>query len=319
MKLTDNMQGALFMSASMAGFALNDASLKFVGADLGIFQSIFLRGIFAVLLIGSFAYFSGAFKTLPPRPDLGRIGLRSLAEIGATLAFLTALYHMPLANITAILQALPLTIALAAAVFFGEPMGRRRIMAIAAGFVGVLIIIRPGADSFNGFALLGLVAVAFVTVRDLSARRLSPNVSSLFVAFIAAFAIMVTGGIGVLVTQNWTPPSPFELGILAMAGCFLFVGYYCSVATMRIGEVAVVSPFRYSIMLWAMMLGWLIFGDIPDSWTIIGMMIIVGSGIFTMWRERQLRRAAQRAKSPAAQPEAPFINQDKPLNRLGIH
>lgn len=99
MKLTDNMRGALFMSASMAGFALNDASLKFVGADLGIFQSIFLRGIFAVLLIGSFAYFSGAFKTLPPRPDLGRIGLRSLAEIGATLAFLTALYHLSLIHI----------------------------------------------------------------------------------------------------------------------------------------------------------------------------------------------------------------------------
>ena len=294
MKLSENMQGAALMTASMAGFALNDAALKFGGGEMGLFQAIFLRGIFAVLLIGSFAYVRGAFRAMPSMGDSGWIALRSLSEIGATLCFLTALFHMPLANVTAILQILPLTITLAAVVFLGEPIGKKRILAILAGFLGVLIIIRPGTSGFNAYALLGLLAVAFVTVRDISARQLSVNVSSLFVAFVAALVIMLTGATGVIFSQSWAPTSPSELGILALAACFLFVGYYCSVATMRVGEVAVVTPFRYSILLWAIALGWIIFGDIPDGWSILGMTIIFGSGVFAMWRERKVKRKAER-------------------------
>ncbi|WP_069301236.1 DMT family transporter [Neptunicoccus sediminis] len=294
MKLSENMQGAALMTASMAGFALNDAALKFGGSEIGLFQAIFLRGIFAILLIGSFAYMRGALAALPARRDLRWITIRSLAEIGATLSFLTALFHMPLANVTAILQILPLTITLAAAVFLKEPIGGKRVLAILAGFLGVLIIIRPGTSDFNAYALLGLLAVGFVTLRDLSARQLGIGVSSLFVAFVAACVITVTGAVGVLVTQSWTPTEPAELGVLALAACFLFVGYYCSVATMRVGEVAVVTPFRYSILLWAIALGWLLFGDIPDGWSILGMAIIFGSGVFAMWRERKVRRTAHR-------------------------
>ncbi|GGA30163.1 DMT family transporter [Neptunicoccus cionae] len=294
MKLSDNMQGAALMTASMAGFALNDAALKFGGSDMGLFQAIFIRGIFAVLLIGGFAFMRGALSALPAKRDLRWISIRSLAEIGATLCFLTALFHMPLANVTAILQVLPLTITLAAVVFLGEPIGGKRILAILAGFLGVLIIIRPGTSDFNAYALLGLLAVGFVTLRDLSARQLSVKVSSLFVAFVAACVITLAGAVGVFVSQSWTPVDPTELGILALAACFLFVGYYCSVATMRVGEVAVVTPFRYSILLWAIALGWLLFGDIPDGWSILGMAIIFGSGVFTMWRERKVKRAAER-------------------------
>lgn len=294
MALSENMQGAALMSASMAGFALNDAALKFVGSDLGLFQSIFLRGIFAALFIGVFAWARGAFKELPGPSDIRRICVRSIAEIVATISFLTALFHMPLANITAILQVLPLSIALAAAVFLGEPIGRKRVLAIVFGFIGVLIIIRPGSSDFNVYALLGLVAVAAVTLRDLSVRRFSPRVSSLFVAFVAAVVILLTGGVGVIVSQNWVPPTFQDLSTLALAAAFLLVGYYCSIATMRVGEVAVVTPFRYSIMIWAIGLGWFVFGDIPDTWTLVGMGVILGTGLFTMWRERQGRREAQR-------------------------
>jgi drug/metabolite transporter (DMT)-like permease len=284
------MRGAALMSASMAGFALNDTALKYGGSDLSLFQAIFIRGIFAVALMGIFAYVFGAFTHLPKARDIRLIGSRSLAEIGATLAFLTALFNLPLANITALLQATPLSIAFAAAMFLNEPIGRKRIAAIVIGFVGVMIIVRPGLAGFNAYALLGLLAVAFVTVRDLTARQLNPSIPSVLVAFVASVAITFTGGIGLLVTQSWRSPTGFEVRILALAAVFLMVGYYCSVATMRVGDVTIVSSFRYTVMIWAIGLGWLVFGDIPDGWTVVGMIVILAAGLFTMWRERRLAR-----------------------------
>jgi drug/metabolite transporter (DMT)-like permease len=284
------MRGAALMSASMAGFALNDTALKYGGADLGLFQAIFIRGLFATAIMAIFAYLLGTFKHVPRARDLRLIGLRSVAEIGATLAFLTALFNLPLANLTAILQALPLSIALAAAIFFNEPLGHRRITAILIGFIGVLIIVRPGFAEFSAYSLLGLVAVAFVTLRDLTARQLSPSVASVLVAFVASIAITLTGAIGVVLTQTWRPPTSFEFGTLALAAVFLMIGYYCAVATMRIGDVAIVSSFRYTVMLWAITLGWLVFGDIPDLWTFLGICIILMAGLFTIWRERKLAK-----------------------------
>ena len=292
MSLSPNMRGAALMSASMAGFTLNDAALKYGGADLSLFQAIFIRGMFAITIMAIFAFALGAFSTMPKSRDIRLITWRSFAEIGATLCFLTALFHLPLANITAILQATPLAIAFAAALFLNEPIGRQRITAIVVGFFGVMIIVRPGLDGFNAFTLLGLAAVAFITLRDLTARQLSPSIPSVLVAFIASVAITLTGGVGVVITQSWQTPTLFEIGILALAALFLMVGYYCSVATMRVGDVAIVSSFRYTVMLWAIALGWLVFGDIPDVWTILGMIVILGAGLFTMWRERRLSKRA---------------------------
>lgn len=299
MNLSDNMKGAALMSGSMAGFVLNDTFMKLVGNDVGLFQSVFVRGVFTCILIGAFAYWRGAFRIWPGRGDAGLVGMRTIAEVGATICFLTALFNMPLANVTAILQTLPLTIALAAAIFMNEPIGRRRIGAILVGFAGVLIIVRPGADGFNIYAVLALLSVAFVTLRDLSARRFSPQVSSLLVSFITAFVIMVAGAIGLAVQARWVSLEVHQIAYLACAGLCIFVGYYCSVAAMRVGEVPVVSTYRYSVMLWAILLGWMVFGDVPDALALIGMAIIMGAGLFTMWRERSLRMAT------VARPNAP--------------
>lgn len=294
---TDNMKGAALMTASMAGFVLNDTVMKLVGPDVGLYQSIFVRGVFTSLMIGAFAAWRGAFRVLPDRRDGRLILWRTIAEIGATFAFLTALFNMPIANVTAVLQVLPLTIALAAAVVLGEPIGRRRIGAIILGFAGVLIILRPGADGFNSYALLALLAVAFVTLRDLSVRRFSPHVSSLLVSFITAIVITCAGGLATLAAGSWTPMTLEQLAIFLLAACFIFVGYYCSVAAMRIGEVPVVSTYRYSILIWAVLLGWLVFGDLPDAWTLIGMAVIVAAGVFTMLRENAMQRSAEQAST----------------------
>ena len=283
---TDNMIGAAFMCGSMAGFALNDASIKTVASDMNVYQAMFIRGLFTVIFIGAFALFSGTFKSLPDRSDQKLIAWRSVAEIGATMMFLTALVHMPIANITAILQALPLTVSVAAAIFMREYFGWRRAVAILIGLSGILIIVRPGAEGFNSYALFGLAAVAFVTWRDLTVRNFSKNVSSLFVSFVTSVVITITGGIATILFGEWTPVSNTELAILALAAIFLFGGYYASVAAMRVGEIASVAPFRYSIMIWAILLGWLIWGDIPDAWTLLGMAIVISMGAYTLWRER---------------------------------
>lgn len=298
MAMSENFKGAALMSGSMAGFVANDAFIKLVGPDIGLFQTIFVRGLFTVALLGVLAWLTGAFRYLPGRADLRLISMRTVAEIGATLAFLTALFHMPLANVTAILQVLPLTIALAAAIFLGEPIGRRRIGAILAGFLGVMIIVRPGAADFNIYAILGLVAVACVTLRDLSVRRFSPQVSSMLVAFITAVVVTVMGGVGTLVQGEWTPLGSRELIFLIFAAVFIFMGYYCSVAAMRVGEVAVVATYRYSVLLWAVLLGWWVFGDLPDFWTILGMLLIAAAGLFTMWRESRTARSLARPAGP---------------------
>lgn len=284
---TDNFKGAFFMSASMAGFVLNDALMKLVGPDLGLFQTIFVRGLFSILFLGAFAVATGAFRVLPEGTDRKLISIRTVAEVAATLLFLTALFNMEIANATAILQILPLTIALGAAVFLAEPIGPRRLMAILLGLVGVLLIVRPVAQGFNIYSLFALAAVMAVTMRDLIVRQFSPAVSSLLVAFITSVVITSAGAMGLILQGYWTPIGWAEIRILAPAAACLVVGYYCSVAAMRIGDVAVVATYRYTILVWAMLLGIAVFGEIPDLISVCGMVLIVGAGIFTMLRERR--------------------------------
>jgi drug/metabolite transporter (DMT)-like permease len=290
MKLTENMMGALFMCGSMAGFAFNDAAIKYASADIGIYQSIFVRGWFAVALIGFIAWRKGVFSSLPNRRNHQVIAWRSLFEIGGTLTFLTALFYLPIANITALLQALPLTVTLAAAWFLKEAIGWRRGVAIFIGFIGVLLIVQPGTDGFNAYSILGLACVLFVTARDLVVRHLDVSVSSLYVAFVTAVVITVVGGVLTVLYEGWVPMALPEVGLLGVAGCLIFIGYFCSVAAMRVGEVSFVTPFRYTVMVWAIALGYFIWGDIPNALTMIGMTIVISMGIFTFWREARLRK-----------------------------
>lgn len=287
--LTDNSRGALFMSICMAGFVLNDAMIKLMTQDISLFQAIFLRGILASLLIGGLAWWRRQlFFRVAPK-DRKILALRIVGELGGTICYLTALMHIPIANATAILQALPLAVTLGAAVFLKEPVGWRRYTAIAIGFAGVMIIVRPGAAGFDAFALLAVLAVLFVTLRDLATRQLPVQVPSLFVAFCTAVTIMVFGAVMLPVTE-WRPVATTNMVQLAVAAGSLFFGYVFSVSSMRVGEVAFVSPFRYTILIWAIILGVVIFGDMPDFWTLTGAAVIVATGIFTFYRERQMSR-----------------------------
>ena len=289
MALSDNVKGALLMMGAMAGFTLNDTLIKLLSTDLPLNQILFLRGIFTSLGIAGLALVFRGFRGRFTAKDRWLIALRIVGEVGAAYFFLTALFNMPLANVTAILQSLPLAVTLAAAVFLREPVGWRRVLAIIAGFIGVMLIVRPGTEGFSLYSLYALIAVGFVTLRDLVTRQLSAEVPSLFVTLITSLSVMTSFGLASLGT-DWVAMDTRHWGLLLGASAFIIVGYTFSVMVMRVGEIGVIAPFRYTGLLWALMLGFVVFGDWPVPLTLLGAAIIVASGIFTLLREARVRR-----------------------------
>jgi S-adenosylmethionine uptake transporter len=292
MALTDNTRGAGLMMIAMAAYTFNDAAMKSLAGDIPLFQAVFLRGVLTTVWLFLLGRAMGGLRFRLSRRNRNAIALRTFCEAAATYFFLTALFHSPIANVTAILQSLPLTVALAAALFLREPLGWRRIVAILVGFAGVLLIVRPGTDGFNAWSIYALIAVGFVTIRDLVVRRMSADVPSLTVAFITAASITVIAGIASL-QAGWVPVDTRSGGLLLTASLFIPVGYIASVMTMRQGEIGFIAPFRYTGILWALMLGWVVFGEWPDDLTLIGAGIVVATGIFTLYRERKSRPAGR--------------------------
>lgn len=289
MPISDNLRGTLYMSLSMMSFTVNDAFMKSVIETLPLFQTIALRGMIAVFGLLILAALTGALRQALTREDLAQVGLRTAADVAATVLFLSALVHMPLANLSAILQAVPLAVSFGAFLVYGDRIGWRRLTAILVGFAGVLIVIRPGTEGFDSAALLGLGSMICVVVRDLAVRPMKGHVPSVVVALAAGVGVMLMGLIG-SAWQGWQAVTPAHgLGILG-AGLFLIAGYISSVTAMRWGEISLVAPFRYTSLLWAIFLGWLVFAELPDLWTVVGSSIVVAAGLFTLLRERALRR-----------------------------
>ncbi len=297
--LSDNVRGAIYMMLSMAGFVLNDTLMKSLADTLPMFQAIFIRGLFATALIGVLAWYRRALWFRPCTTTSKVISLRVIGELGATIFFITALFNMPIANATAILQVSPLAVTLGAALFLGEAVGWRRYSAIIVGFLGVLLIVRPGSDGFTVYSVYALAAVAFFVLRDLVTRRLPPDVPSLFVTVISSIAVMVMAGFLTLPIP-WQAMTLFQVVILALAAIFVLVGYFFGVMTMRVGEIGFVSPFRYTILIWAILLGFFVFDDIPDLLTLVGSAVVVLTGLYAFYRERQLIKGRDRHATATA-------------------
>jgi len=299
--LSDNAQGAIFMMVSMAGFVINDTLMKLAAAEASLFQVMLLRGLVATGLLGLLAWRRGALWPRLDRAGRRLIGLRVCGEIGATTCYLTALFHMPIANATAILQSLPLAVTLGAALVLGETVGRRRYIAIAIGFAGVLGIVQPGSEGFTGYSLWALGAVGFMVVRDLTTRRLGREIPSIFVALTTAVGITIVGGL-VCAFRPWQPVPGPTLVLLGAAAFFLVVGYLFNVMTMRKGEIGFVSPFRYTILIWAIVLGIVVFGEVPNPMAFAGAAVVVMTGVYTFYRERMAARRALRLPATSGAP-----------------
>jgi S-adenosylmethionine uptake transporter len=282
---SDNRKGILLMIAAMAGFILNDTFIKVASDDLPTGQIIFLRGLLATPLILLLAWRFGALGRLPALRNRF-VGWRTVGEMGSTALYLTALFNMPLANATAILQIVPLITTAAAAVFLRERVGPRRWSAVALGLLGVLLIIRPGLEGFNAWSLVALSAMVFIALRDLSSRLLPPEVPTLGVTLVAAVAVTFLGA-GMGLAEVWQPLTPRLLALLAIAALFLTGGYALIIQAMRVGEISAVGPFRYTIMLWAIALQLAVFGEWPDLLTLAGTAVVVATGVYVFYRERR--------------------------------
>lgn len=273
------------MAIAMAGFTINDTFVKAATPDVGFAQIMFVRGVMTTALIFLLCWKTGALR--PPKLLFHKsVFRRAVFEMLGTVTFLAGLAHMPIGNASAILQALPLAVTMGAALFLGEPVGWRRWMAIAAGFLGVVIIVRPGAEGFNVWSLLILACVFFCAARDLITKTTPPEIPSTFMSLGTAGLIAVSGLLLMPVSGGWKPLSANTFTLLAAASFFLLFGYLFAISAMRTGEVGFIAPFRYSSLLWAIGLGFLVFKDMPDVWMVTGSLIVVASGVYTFHRER---------------------------------
>ena len=285
MRLNDNLLGAALMTCCVLAYVLNDAVMKFLFADIDFFQAIFLRGLVSLPPILILALMTKTLLQKYSAKNQRLMIIRILAEIGTTVTFLTALKHMPLANVTAILQSLPLAITMAAAIFLGEPVGWRRWSAICVGFTGVLIIIRPGLAGFNSYSLLALAAVILLTVREISTRQLDNKVPTVTVALSTTLGITAFAAL-MLIGTEWAEINFVSWSLIIAAAVAVTVATLLSVVAMRTGDIGFVSPFRYTSLIGAIGLGILLFGDWPDGITLLGAAIIAFAGIYSLYREQ---------------------------------
>ena len=291
MALSKNTVGAICMVLSMAGFTANDALVKAVTPLMNIGQIMLVRGVMTTALVFLIARHFGALRPLSALLQ-PMVLLRVGCEIAATIAYLTALGEMPLANAAAILQALPLAVTLGGALFLHEPVGWRRWSAITIGFLGVLIIIRPGPEGFTLAALYVLFSMLCSAGRDLATRRVRETVPTLMVTLATAAATTLTGAVLIAPMGGWAPMSLDSAGHLVLAAVLVLIGHQCIILGMRNGEISFIAPFRYTSILWAILLGFLVFGETPDNWMLVGVAIVVGSGLYTFYRETKRRTAA---------------------------
>lgn len=284
---SDNIKGAVLMSLSMAGYVINDALMKLLSSGMPLGQAIFSRGLVVTFLIAVLAWRANALTYRPQsRRESSLIGLRVAGEVGGTICFLIALFKMPIANAAAILQALPIAVALAAAWFLKEHVGWRSYTAIFLGFIGVLIIVRPGSEGFNIFSISALAAVVIITLRDIATRLLPVKTPSLYISFLSALGVTVVSGL-ITPFEETHIPTLEELALILGAGFFVMGAILFGVLTVRVGEISFAAPFRYTSLLWAIVLGIVIFSEFPDMETLLGSVLVIGAGVFTLYREKK--------------------------------
>lgn len=296
MRHTDNTAATLLMVGSMAAFAIEDLFLKRAAMALPPGQVIAMMGLGGALVFSAMAAIKGQ-KILTTRALKGAPILRSLSEAGATMLYITALALIPLSINSALLQASPLVVTMGAALFLGEPVGWRRWTAIGTGFAGVLIVLQPWNDGFQAAGILTVFCVVALASRDLSTRAMPtdiatfPLVSWAYMTLVPAGAILMAIGGHRLTAID--PTRWFDLAMALISGLF---GYYAVTAATRMGEAAVIAPFRYTRLVFALILAMLFLGEHPGPAMLIGAMLIIASGLYTFARERM--RAKTRTLSP---------------------
>jgi drug/metabolite transporter (DMT)-like permease len=298
-----NLHGIITMLIAMAFFVGGDAMMKVMSSRLPTGETMLIRGIIATTLIWSLTIYTGAARNMW-RHMSGLLALRTMADVGGAATFQSGLARLPFADAGAILQINPLVVTAGAAIFLGEKVGWRRWSATAIGLVGVLLIIRPGGSTFQWASLLMLAATLCAATRDLSTSRLGGAVPTLMITAFSTTAVTISS-LAFSLFETWVRPSFEHIAMLAVPAICMLIGQFCVVVSIRSGEVSAVVPFRYSAILWTLLLSFLIWREVPDWQTLLGIAIVVSAGLYTFYREQVRRREAlAAARTKAAERNA---------------
>lgn len=292
--LSENLTGILLMLAAMALFAVEDLFLKLAAAELPIGQIILISGGLGMPVFVAMAWRQGQ-RILVKDALQPAVIARNIGEVVAGASYVAALAAVPLGTVASVLQALPLFMTMGAALVYGEVVGWRRWTAIIVGFLGVILVIQPGAAGFRLEAMLVLISVAGIVVRDLSSRAIPKRVTT---AQVSAWGLMSVTALGlgmIAVSGDVRAMTGLEMLVLGAAAVFGTAGYWAVTKAARTGEVSVVAPFRYSRLVFSMGIGVVFLAERPDLLTLIGAAIIVASGLYAFARERARKRASQAA------------------------
>lgn len=287
----ENLQSAGLMTFAMFGYVVNDAFIKLASEEMPLFQAIFLRGLGIVLILTVINAARGTLRNV--HSHLSKpIVFRLAAETIATILYLSALARVPLAPLTAVLQIVPVIVTFVAARLLREKVSARRIFAVTLGFSGVMLVVRPWSDSFSPWFILGFVVVGLIVVRELATRRIASTAPSEAVALFTAITITVMGLVLSFV-EGWGETTLRVLTLLAAAACFLTIGYVASVATVRVGDLSFSAPFRYTIVVFSIILQIVVFRDVPDTFTFVGSAVVVVAGLVAFRPDRPVVSGGQ--------------------------
>jgi drug/metabolite transporter (DMT)-like permease len=286
----NNGRAILAMLLATMAFVTGDAMMKLMSARLPTGETMFIRGVIGSMLVFGLVWAVGEMATL--RASVTRLATYRVAgDVGAAVCFQNALSRLPFADVSALVQVNPLVATAAAALFLGETVRWRRWLATIVGLFGAILIIKPGGSAFQWASLLAIGAVFASVARDLVTRRMPAGTPAFTTIAFSMWAVTLAS-LGFLPFERWSWPSAGHVAILGFTACCMLAGQLGIFIAVRLGEISVLAPYRYTSLVWALMFSLLLFREFPDRWTLVGMAIIVVAGLYTFYREQTLRREA---------------------------
>jgi drug/metabolite transporter (DMT)-like permease len=292
------LRAGFYMVITTACFVGGDTCIKLIGTTLPIGEIICLVGLFSTVFLFLICAQQSVLSSAPM--ILTRMVLwRSLFDVLGSFMFVSALMHMPLANLSSVMQSVPLVVVVVAVIFLGEKAGLARSAAVITGFVGVLFIVKPSPQTITIYEFLAVGAVVVVALRDLVTKRISAHVPLLIIALANALFVSLTGfGFGLM--QGFQGIEAWQLTLLVGAGLFVTCGYFFIVATVRLGDLSATAPFRYTEVVFAIIAGILVFNEYPDLFSYVGMALVIAAGLYAAHREAAQSRDAKAELMPPA-------------------
>lgn len=286
-----DLRGIMFMVLSMGSFIINDTFLKLAIGDIPPFEALFIRGLASMLWGIPLLAMTGSIKALPQVVDK-RVLFRNSFEMIAVIGYVLGLASAPIADLTALSQLSPMFVLIGAFLIFGERIRTLQFWLIVVAFVGAVMVAQPGMSGFSAFALFGLWNAVCIAGRDLSGRKVGDHVPGLVVAIGAAMIVVVGALIIGLLFERWVMPNGSQLLLILVSGLFLTFGHMFVFLAYRVGTTGAVLPFAYTSTIWALISGALVFGTLPNALALVGIGVIVASGVLVVF----VRRGAGRVE-----------------------